>query len=385
MKNSLIRKMFIILITTVLAVAAGVYGIVYTMSYNAMLSDIRDRANGVRDYIIATLSIEDIVAIGEDSEAGSLARLRVNEILGLLSGVGNIKHLYIARVDEEGSLYTSISVMQQSGNSYIPSGEIAEDLHRSLREQVQITGSGVYQTDHGSVYTVFWPVMNNVQEIIGVVGMEFDVDNVYSSYRAMAMYSLVLSVALIVLFSIIAFLSMSKASEPFYKKLAYTDLLTGYENRMAFEQRLREAADMLERGKSVTLMIFDVNNLKIVNDTAGHKQGDTYLKNTADVLVQHIGAAGSLYRIGGDEFATIFVGRGKDEVQKILDSIRTEKSVMLKNFPFSCACGAATFEKGIDKSLRDVFGRADKAMYEEKKRQKSQEGQQQSQLELGTR
>jgi len=371
MKNSLIRKMFVILFITVLAVAAGVYGIMYAMSYNTMMNDIRQRVSGVRDYIAANITIEEIEAIGEDSERGALARAHVNGMLDHLSCVGNIKHLYIVQIDENGYLFTSMSALSKSDDTYLPGGSLAEDLQRSLTEQVLITGAKVYHTESGDVYTVFWPVTNSKSEIIGVVGMEFDVDGASNSYRRMALYSLALSGALIVLFSIIAFLSMNRATEPFYKKLAYMDLLTGFENRMSFEQRLREAGTQVDRGKSITLMIFDVNNLKVVNDTLGHKQGDIFLKNTADILAQHIGDAGPLYRIGGDEFATVLGDNGESESERILTGIRAEVSPVLKNQLFSCASGAATYDKNIDRNLRDVFSRADHAMYNEKRRQKS--------------
>jgi len=370
MKNSLIRKMFVILFITVLAVAAGVFGIVYSLSYNSTMTDIRRRANGVRDYIASNLTVEDIELIADGGEAGEQARNRINDMLGQLRGVGNIAYLYIVQVNEAGELYTSLSASPQNGERYIPTGQLADDLYRSLREQIQITGRGIYQTEHGKVFTVFWPVMNSRYQTIGVVGMEFDVENVYNSYNSMLVYSLALSAALIVLFSIIAFLSMNRATEPFYKRLAYSDLLTGCENRMAFEQRLREAGSLRDRGKSVSMMIFDVNNLKTVNDNLGHKQGDAYLKNTADVLVEHISSAGSLYRIGGDEFATILIEVDQKTIQTILDRIKSEKRQVLRNFPFSCACGAATFDSDLDKTMRDVFSRADKAMYDDKRRQK---------------
>lgn len=374
MKSSLIRRMFVILFITVLAVAAGVFGIVYSLSYNSTMNDIRHRANGVRDYIASNLTVEDIELIADGGEAGEQTRSRINDMLSQLRGVGNIMFLYIVQVNEAGELYTSMSAVPHSGDPYIPTGELADDLYRSLREQVQVTGRGIYQTGHGRVFTVFWPVLNSKYDIIGVVGMEFDVEGVYNSYNRMMLYSVALSGALIVFFSIIAFLSMSRATEPFYKKLAYTDLLTGCENRMAFEQRLREAGILHDRGKDVTMMIFDVNNLKTVNDYLGHKQGDAYLRNTADVLVEHISPAGSLYRIGGDEFATILVEVDRKVVQIILDKIKAEKRPVLKNFPFSCACGAATFDTSLDKTMRDVFSRADKAMYEDKRKQKGHPG-----------
>jgi len=165
-------------------------------------------------------------------------------------------------------------------------------------------------------------------------------------------------------------LSMNRATEPYFKKLAYTDFLTGYENRMAFEHRLRECNEFAEQGKSVTLIIFDVNNLKTVNDFQGHEAGDTYLKNTADIIFENLRGFGSLYRIGGDEFASIIVDRSEKEIRKIMKRLGEEKRMAYKTQPFSCAAGAATFTRGVDATMRDVLGRADEAMYAEKKRQK---------------
>ena len=372
MKNSLIRKMFIFLFVTVIAVAAGVYGIMYAISYSTIMNDIRQRADGVRDYIVANISSEEIEAISNDDEQWAHYRSHVNDVLNRLRGVGNIKELYIVQIDEHGQLFISTSAASGGTERYVPSGKLADDLLRSLTDQVQIAGSSIYQTEHGSVYSIFWPIMNHRYEVIGVVGMEFDVDAVFISYHHMAIYSFALSGALIVLFSIIAFLSMNKATEPFYKKLAYMDLLTGYENRMSFEQRLREAGAQIDRGKSITLMIFDVNNLKTVNDSMGHKHGDIYLRNTADILAHHIGSVGLLYRIGGDEFATVIVESGKNEGAQVLAAIQAENRPVAKNHLFSCASGAATFDKDIDRTLRDVFARADRAMYDDKRKQKGQ-------------
>jgi len=173
-----------------------------------------------------------------------------------------------------------------------------------------------------------------------------------------------------VLIFVIAYLSMNRATEPYFRKLAYTDFLTGYENRMAFEHRLRVCGDLAEQGRSVTLIIFDVNNLKTINDVQGHEAGDTYLKNTADLIFENLFGFGTLYRIGGDEFASIIIDRNEKEIEKVMNALKMEKRMAFKTQEFSCACGAATFTKGVDNSMRDVLGRADAAMYSEKKRQK---------------
>jgi diguanylate cyclase (GGDEF)-like protein len=347
--------MYVILLFTVLLVALSIYCIMLVLSYRSIITDIRGRAQGVMDYIRGTIVIDDLTNMRQSD---------MQATLDSLESVGGLSRLYFARI-ENGEIVTSLS------DGYTPIGNLAADLHLSLTTKEAMQGKSLYQTGMGWVYGVFWPMFNGKQELLGAVCMEFDADSVYQSFHRAAQYSLGLSVAMIALFSILAYLSMTRAAEPFYKKLAYTDLLTGCENRMAFEQRMRECAELCDKGEIVILMIFDVNNLKTVNDTLGHALGDRYLINTAHTLVEHLGKARTLYRIGGDEFAAFLVDHEADEIQTLSNALRQEARSMIKGRPFSCAFGFATFTPGFDGTIRDVFGRADRAMYDEKKRQKT--------------
>jgi len=339
------------------------------MTQDAKMFEIRERAIGVKDYILDNLTKADFVDITENFQPDSDTHHGVQETLDSLRGVGNLARLYIAWKDESGEIITTISVGGGRA-TYLPTGRLEEDLRRSLLEGVAVFGSGIYSTDVGSVYTIFWPVLGESQQLLGVVCMEFDVNSIQEARTRAAIYSLALSGALCVLIFVIAYLSMNRATEPYFRKLAYTDFLTGYENRMAFEHRLRVCGDLAESGRSVTLIIFDVNNLKTINDVQGHEAGDTYLKNTADLIFDNLFGYGTLYRIGGDEFASIIVDRDEAEIDRVMNALKMEKRMAYKTQQFSCACGAATFKKGVDNSMRDVLGRADAAMYAEKKRQK---------------
>ena len=323
--------MFIILFITVIIVAGGVLSIVYIMTYNTMMEDIKQRAFVVKDHILENLNADDLIDIGTDSPQGVETSKRIQEIFEALKGAGNLSRLYITSEDGSDEPVTTLT---------------------------------------GNVYTIFWPVSDQDGRLIGTVGMEFDVSMMTAAHRQTIVYSLGLSGALLVLISVIAFLSMNRATEPFYKKLAYTDILTGYENRMAFEHKLRECGDIAERGTNVALIICDVNNLKTINDNIGHDAGDTYIQNTADLIFGNLGGKQPLYRIGGDEFASVFVGKKESEVLAVMRSLANEKRPAFKTQPFNCACGYALFNKDIDEDLRDTFKRADVAMYMEKKKQK---------------
>ena len=357
----MIAKMFIILVITVLIVAVGVYGIFYIMTRNAMISDIQQRAQGVKDHILHNINIDELEAfLNGRTRMGASPLLQ--EDLDRVRDIGNIKNLYIAKIDPSGEIVATAE--------FSHTAEIEADLRKSLIETTAVMGSGVYQTDAGGVYTVFWPILDGNSVPLGTLGMEFEADSIYDSHNTAALYSIALSGALIFLMFIIAFLSMSRTTEPYYKKLAYTDILTGYENRMAFEHKLRECHAIVQKGKEVALIICDVNNLKTINDEKGHKAGDAYIKSTADTIYNVLSGKGNLYRIGGDEFACIISDRKQAEINKIMDSFEVERKTSKSKYPFDCACGTASYTEGVDSSMRDLFKRADEAMYQEKLRQK---------------
>jgi diguanylate cyclase (GGDEF)-like protein len=368
MRNKLIRRMYIVLIINVVLVAASVFGIVYFMLNNAMIEDIQQRAIGATDFIVRHLNPDHIKNIGEDNQIGDEAR----QLFEQLETIMNLERLYVADVKPNGDIDTK----NADKSEYILSERLEADLRKSLDESEPVFGSRIYKNNNGiGVYSVFWPVFEESGARVGVICMEFDTDIIYQSNSNAAIYSVALSGTLIILFFIIAFLAMSRASEPFYKKLAYTDVLTGYENRMAFEHRMRECHAIADRGESVAIIVCDVNNLKTVNDVQGHEAGDKYLQLTADILFEHLPKGSPFYRIGGDEYATILVGIKEYELYDLMQRYQEENRPTVKNQPFSCACGAALFTRGIDENMRDVFKRADEAMYVEKKRQKALLGQ----------
>jgi diguanylate cyclase (GGDEF)-like protein len=362
--------MYVILIITVLLSSAGIYAIVYFTSQGMLKEDVHTRAIGVKDYILSSLDGSDFIDIGEDTEAGISASLNIQGILDNLRGVGGLRKLYIAKIDENNEIVTTLRTSGGPDADYYPAARLEADLRRSINEGVAIFADTFYQDDEGSVFTIFWPVMNQYRELLGVVSMEFDVSFLANSNTQSLTYGLFMAGGLLLIISITSYLSLNRASEPYFKRLAYTDFLTGYENRMAFEHRLREVGNLADKGEKVTLIICDVNNLKIINDTQGHKVGDAYIKATADILHSNLSGSGSLYRIGGDEFAAIIAGKDEDYIRELMKALRTESRQAIKGQSFSCACGAAMFTPGIDDTLRDVFKRADEAMYIEKKRQK---------------
>ncbi len=152
--------------------------------------------------------------------------------------------------------------------------------------------------------------------------------------------------------------------EDILRSAAETDPLTGLPNRYHYEQSIM---DLDKKDGTIALILFDVDFLKETNDTKGHAAGDRLLRKAAEVIAECFGANGgndNCYRIGGDEFAAILRGFSEAEVKKRIESF--ESATERENI--SVSVGYA-FDRATDgKAFRLLVGKADKSMYENKKR-----------------
>lgn len=163
-------------------------------------------------------------------------------------------------------------------------------------------------------------------------------------------------------------ISLSHSAHTF-RHLAYHDDLTRVRNRTAFTEKLTE----LEKSdiyKDTTLVMFDVNNLKQLNDRCGHGIGDKVLINGAAAIGEAFYGHSSCYRIGGDEFAVILPGHASfASYESCIHNMKLlidEYNESNPDYPLSIAYGSAHFTPGVDTSLNDTLKRADKEMYKKK-------------------
>lgn len=156
-----------------------------------------------------------------------------------------------------------------------------------------------------------------------------------------------------------------------YRDLAYTDQMTGMNNRTCFNMDFEKCS---EKPDNIMIIDFDLNNLKHINDTYGHSSGDKYISGAANIISEIFANIGTCYRVGGDEFVTIVKNAPDKDIVKYMamlesgiDSFNREN----KGFRMQIAYGCATYDSNLDKSLEDTYNRADKIMYEDKKKKKS--------------
>ncbi len=159
------------------------------------------------------------------------------------------------------------------------------------------------------------------------------------------------------------------------RKLAMIDELTGVMSRRAFLDHAERAISLARRSQiELALVYIDLDNFKTVNDVYGHAVGDEVLKCFASVASGVVRKSDVIGRLGGEEFAMIIYGAGKDAVrslvEKMLVEIRnasvTTSGDYARQVHFTVSVGVAYLDLKGSKGVDQLIAQADKALYEAK-------------------
>ena len=154
------------------------------------------------------------------------------------------------------------------------------------------------------------------------------------------------------------------------RELARRDELTGVKNKTAYNELEQSVQKNIENGMDYLpfgLVVCDTNDLKKINDSKGHVAGDDYIKNSAKLLCD-IFVHSPVFRVGGDEFVVFLRGddysNKKELMKKLQDVVR--QNIKMNAGPV-LASGMAEYIPGKDCLVSEIFDRADKAMYKNKR------------------
>lgn len=151
----------------------------------------------------------------------------------------------------------------------------------------------------------------------------------------------------------------------------YVDALTSVRNKAAYLEMVKQLDKEIEKGAAAfSVVIFDINGLKDINDNFGHEYGDLALIDEANIMIKVFGQE-YVYRIGGDEFIVVLPDASKEEMDKLFeeaDKVIEQENRLTKPYqnPLALSKGFAVYEKGKDTAYREVFKRADDRMYQDK-------------------
>ena len=148
---------------------------------------------------------------------------------------------------------------------------------------------------------------------------------------------------------------------------AYQDGLTGVKSLHAYLEMEKELEEQLAAGTltEFAIVVCDVNGLKKVNDTLGHKAGDELIRKACRMVCE-IFDHSPVYRVGGDEFTVFLTGRDYEYRRWLMEELHDRSFEHISTKDVIVSGGMAEFIPGKDTQIGDVFKRADEAMYAEK-------------------
>ncbi len=147
---------------------------------------------------------------------------------------------------------------------------------------------------------------------------------------------------------------------------AQTDSLTGLHNHRVFHERLRDELDRsLRYSRPLSVLVFDLDDFKLLNDVHGHQVGDLVLQRVAATAREELRTSDLACRIGGEEFAILLPETEAEAAATIADRLCARVRQLRGVRPITISCGVATYP--VDASdVADLFSGADAALYEAK-------------------
>ena len=159
-------------------------------------------------------------------------------------------------------------------------------------------------------------------------------------------------------------------------EISITDELTGIYNRRGFFNLFKHHLKLAKRQNIQLLLLYaDLDNLKNINDTFGHQEGDAVLLEVANILKTTYRESDIIARIGGDEFVVFPVGTSDEHVeaiilrlQKNIDALNAQKK---RSYNLSISVGVSRYDSLSPNSVDELLAEADRLMYSQKKNKRS--------------
>ncbi len=156
--------------------------------------------------------------------------------------------------------------------------------------------------------------------------------------------------------------------------MSVTDELTRIYNRRGFNLLGEQAIKEAKRERiATTVLFFDLDGLKEINDTYGHETGSQFIVDVAQLLTRNFRDADIIARVGGDEFAVIMRTHNPDAALARLDSdVAAFNRTQVKGYTVRYSVGTATFDPMSEESFSSMVQRADLSMYKQKLAKRSE-------------
>jgi diguanylate cyclase (GGDEF)-like protein len=305
---------------------------------SALVEDLTVQARIVGENSVAALLFHDSRASAETLAV--LAASPAVEAAAVLSKEG--KPLASYRRDGVAEVRLPPTLLERSGHDFTFS-------HIQLARRVEVDGRD-----------------------IGVVAIRASLDQLYARLAGYAGLTLAVAMgSLAVAYLLVARMRrVVKTAEAHLDYLAHVDSVTGLPNRHTFNERMSAALETVDQfGGSASLLLIDLDNFKIVNDTLGHHSGDALLKLVARRLLECLRSGDVICRIGGDEFAVVLESatarKAAAVAEKVLAVLAAPFDIDVHEIYVTASVGISTYPDDA-RDLETLTRNADTAMYQAK-------------------
>ncbi len=252
-------------------------------------------------------------------------------------------------------------------NEYHDKLQILSDYWEELKKEIKAVREVGYQnTDIVKMSEIYFKMADET-----VSAAENYSERIAIKIRTLELLSVfdMLGLVILIIIQTIAAMKMSVLNK-LLEQRAYTDAHTGLPNKDACEELLNNKEKVSEH---TACLMFDLNNLKIINDTKGHSKGDQLIFNFAHLLRRVIPQEAFVGRYGGDEFMVVIYNTSKTEIEDILMQLSREKDSLNSrgnDMPIDYACGWAISDADSECTIQMLLDKADYYMYENKQSRK---------------
>lgn len=252
-------------------------------------------------------------------------------------------------------------------NEYNDKLYILSDYWEELKKEIKAVREVGYQnTDIVNMSEIYFKMADET-----VSAAERYSERIAIKIRTIELLSVLDMLCLVILIIIQTLTAMKMAVlNKLLEQRAYTDAHTGLPNKDACEELLNNKEKVAEH---TACLMFDLNNLKIINDTKGHSKGDQLIFNFAHLLRRVIPQEAFVGRYGGDEFMVVIYNTSKTEIEDILKQLSMEKDRLNRSdnqMPIDYACGWAISDADSECTIQMLLDKADYYMYENKQSRK---------------
>ena len=391
------KKLSFVIALALLLLSHVIMGVLLiTMSRKDLREQIELRMLDIADTAAHQLNGDELEKLTKD-DVGSPSYNKAMDTLRSFQNNIHLDFIYAIRDEKDGTFSFMIDPDPESP------GKFGDDIESTdaLVEASKGTPSAdkaAYTDRWGRFYSAYSPVFDSKGSVAAIVGVDFNADwydNALKSHNAVVitLTMIALTMGVVLWFTLHTFVLEGEKDK--YKKkldetmiremeheqelgtakqLAYTDPLTGVKNKLAY----LEAVEKLDKGiadgsiKEFGVIVCDLNGLKSVNDSFGHDEGDNYICSGCNLVCAKFSHS-SVYRIGGDEFVVLLEGSDYDNRETLLSELEAQIEVNRQKKLVVVSTGLSVFDPEKDSEYLTVFERADRKMYECKKRLKKKD------------